>query len=767
VYPAGTQVTTAFRLPSESELSDQGTAILILDLQEMVGVNWVTQDSVRLSPEIVFPKPKLGGESLGPAIYLVGAPSLESDGNGQATVRIPRVVNSSQQEVIIDEVRVGHFRSGEFWGQPYREGANFPVNLILPAMSSIDNVEITGEYTEPTSGYPFTQFYLNAVGGVVVWQTIQARNGEPLPSRNLSAKSIDFVTDSDEDGVSDYNESIVGTDPFDPAARTDSLTVDVMALYTPGVARLYSNEPLARIIHEMEWGNQALRNSGIDAKFRLVDLQEANYTGSVDIDMAITNLSNQAGVFSGIDSAREGAGADLLALFIENDPGSDTCGVAGLTAENKEGDLSFTARADIVSVIAADCRTSALTHEFGHNFGLGHSSRNETDRGTYVWSRGHGVDNEFSTIMAYQSDYNVFGPDIQYFATPTRQCGLYPCGVDNLDKNLGADAALSIRTTMFQVAALSGPPPDFDADGVIDFEDSDDDNDGVGDGDDAFPLDARESVDTDNDGVGNNLDSDDDGDGVPDQLDPFPLDATKPGENPGTNNGNAYLGRAYHMTASASLNLSEVHIINSSATALSFTGTLFHKSGSRLGDLNTALHEGLIEPQGRLILYSAELEQRFNVPAWTGPAILDIGSSGQFEVMTKLSRNGRVTNTNCVRSGNAHNIEGTDSDVVSYIRFINDGFAPITNIRGTLYDSDGNTLGLPNTQFFEQLGSREAVFMSRSSISKVVNATWTGVASLVLSETYVDLQLMSLNYVNDETFFNFSCYIKASGQGGT
>lgn len=55
--------------------------------------------------------------------------------------------------------------------------------------------------------------------------------------------------------------------------------------------------------------------------------------------------------------------------------------------------------------------------------------------------------------------------------------------------------------------------------------DTDDDNDGVADASDAFPLDVTESVDTDNDGIGNNADFDDDGDGVADQIDAAPLDA--------------------------------------------------------------------------------------------------------------------------------------------------------------------------------------------------------------------------------------------------
>jgi hypothetical protein len=66
---------------------------------------------------------------------------------------------------------------------------------------------------------------------------------------------------------------------------------------------------------------------------------------------------------------------------------------------------------------------------------------------------------------------------------------------------------------------------DFDLDGTADRFDNDDDNDGVSDFSDAFPLDPGESVDTDLDGTGNNADADDDDDGVADVDDFYPLDA--------------------------------------------------------------------------------------------------------------------------------------------------------------------------------------------------------------------------------------------------
>jgi len=72
-----------------------------------------------------------------------------------------------------------------------------------------------------------------------------------------------------------------------------------------------------------------------------------------------------------------------------------------------------------------------------------------------------------------------------------------------------------------------GVSEDFDGDGIANATDLDDDNDGVYDANDAFPLNAAESVDTDGDGIGNNQDHDDDNDLILDVDDNFPLDANE------------------------------------------------------------------------------------------------------------------------------------------------------------------------------------------------------------------------------------------------
>ena len=68
---------------------------------------------------------------------------------------------------------------------------------------------------------------------------------------------------------------------------------------------------------------------------------------------------------------------------------------------------------------------------------------------------------------------------------------------------------------------------DTDGDTDPDITDSDDDNDGVPDTSDDFPLNHAEDTDTDLDGIGNNADTDDDNDGVPDTSDDFPLDSSE------------------------------------------------------------------------------------------------------------------------------------------------------------------------------------------------------------------------------------------------
>ncbi len=77
-----------------------------------------------------------------------------------------------------------------------------------------------------------------------------------------------------------------------------------------------------------------------------------------------------------------------------------------------------------------------------------------------------------------------------------------------------ASTGATVTTTLDTNSTIATKPaetnPDLDGDGVLNILD-------------AFPLDPLESVDTDGDGVGNNADSDDDNDGILDEEDAHPL----------------------------------------------------------------------------------------------------------------------------------------------------------------------------------------------------------------------------------------------------
>ena len=210
------------------------------------------------------------------------------------------------------------------------------------------------------------------------------------------------------------------------------------------------------------------------------------------------------------------------------------------------------------------------------------------------------------------------------------------------------------------------------------------------------------------------------------------------------------------MTTSASHNVSNLHIVNTWSGSQVFTGTLFNGNGEQQGAANQSL--GSAGSKGRVILTASDLEQIFGVSAWTGPAYLEVNASYDYELMIKLkSKSGFISNTNCVRTDEVHNIEGSDSKDMTFVRFINVGTSEMTSIKGTLYDTNGDLVGAANTLLVESLAPKAATWLNRDNFVDKFNDTWTGEALLKVNSTS-DLRLLNLNYANSETFFNFSCY---------
>ena len=92
-------------------------------------------------------------------------------------------------------------------------------------------------------------------------------------------------------------------------------------------------------------------------------------------------------------------------------------------------------------------------------------------------------------------------------------------------KIVGSVGQIDLSSKLELVLVGNSADEDYRLEGVsIIYPDRD--FDGFPNVNDAFPLDAAESIDTDLDGTGNNADTDDDEDGVEDDDDVYPLDAT-------------------------------------------------------------------------------------------------------------------------------------------------------------------------------------------------------------------------------------------------
>ena len=161
-----------------------------------------------------------------------------------------------------------------------------------------------------------------------------------------------------------------------------------------------------------------------------------------------------------------------------------------------------------------------------------------TMTGSWTWTAMHLMDEHFIEVTnASAGTYNV--SLTASYGTPAMHLDNYTFdfvvmaastnGTDNgTDNGTSDDDDMDGYNNTYETACGSDPmdnasiPADFDMDGMCDAVDMDDDNDGVMDVDDAFPLDASESYDADGDGTGDNADMDDDGDGVDDVDDNCP-----------------------------------------------------------------------------------------------------------------------------------------------------------------------------------------------------------------------------------------------------
>ena len=211
------------------------------------------------------------------------------------------------------------------------------------------------------------------------------------------------------------------------AAKT---TLTVLVIYTRGFKKKHPGAALkAQVNLLIQWANQALSNSKVPMKLKVVAMKKRKYTDGGDLSTALYAIRDGSGTFGKVPGWRKQFGADFVVLLRVYTKGNDWCGLGFLMGQLS---VAFAPHAYSVTQVGTlptgyYCHDRTLVHEFGHNLGSNH---NKGDDGLFKYSLGHRF-GKFRTVMSYQSAKGEQA--IQYFSNPNVDFQGKATGKKNLD----------------------------------------------------------------------------------------------------------------------------------------------------------------------------------------------------------------------------------------------------------------------------------------------------------------------------------------------
>lgn len=233
------------------------------------------------------------------------------------------------------------------------------------------------------------------------------------------------------------------------AVQDDGSVIDIMVLYTDGMATAYPGARIdTKINYLVDLANQAYINSEINTRLRIVKTQQVSYADGGSLDTNLYELTFGTGVFFNVPNWRNTYGADVVTLLRKFQVSDDFCGSAWLmTSDSINTSFAPLAFSVVLEGSAGGffCDDYTLAHEVGHNMGCAHDRDNASLPGAYSYSYGYDVTGIFATIMSYDD------PNVGYFSNPNLQYGGFSMGLPQGHPD-SADNAKTINKTKSIVA---------------------------------------------------------------------------------------------------------------------------------------------------------------------------------------------------------------------------------------------------------------------------------------------------------------------------